>query len=216
MATITTRDGTHIFYKDWGSGQPVIFSHGWPLNADAWDDQLLLVASNGFRATAYDRRAHGRSSQPWTGHDLDTYADNLAQLINTLGLLDVVLVGHSTGGGEVTRYIGRHGTDRVAKVVLLGAIPPLMLRTDANPQGTPIEAFDAIRADVLGDRSQFYKDLSEPFYGPTGPAPRCRRGYGTRSGCGACRSGSRAPMTASRPSPRPTSPKTCGGSTCRP
>jgi len=165
MATITTRDGTEIFYKDWGSGQPVLFSHGWPLNADAWDDQLLLVASNGFRAIAHDRRAHGRSSQPWTGHELDTYADDLAQLINQLDLREVVLVGHSTGGGEVTRYVGRHGSDRVAKLVLLGAIPPLMLKTDANPQGTPIEAFDAIRAGVSGDRSQFYQDLSEQFYG---------------------------------------------------
>jgi non-heme chloroperoxidase len=165
MGTISTTDGTQIFYKDWGSGQPVIFSHGWPLNADAWDDQAMLVASNGFRVIAHDRRAHGRSSQPWTGHDLDTYADDLAQLIDTLGLLKVVLVGHSTGGGEVTRYLGRHGSARVAKAVLLGAIPPLMLRTDANPLGTPIEAFDAIRAGVSGDRSQFYQDLSGPFYG---------------------------------------------------
>jgi len=165
MGTISTTDGTQIFYKDWGSGQPVIFSHGWPLNADAWDDQAMLVASNGFRAIAHDRRAHGRSGQPWTGHDLDTYADDLAQLIDTLGLLEVVLVGHSTGGGEVTRYLGRHGSARVAKAVLLGAIPPLMLRTDANPLGTPIEAFDAIRAGVSGDRSQFYQDLSGPFYG---------------------------------------------------
>jgi non-heme chloroperoxidase len=176
MGTITTTDGTQIFYKDWGSGQPVLFSHGWPLNADAWDDQLMLVASNGFRAIAHDRRAHGRSSQPSTGHDLDTYADDLAQLIDALGLLEVVLVGHSTGGGEVTRYLGRHGNARVAKVVLLGAIPPLMLKTDANPDGTPIEAFDAIRAGVSGDRSQFYKDLSEPFYGANRPGATVSQG----------------------------------------
>jgi non-heme chloroperoxidase len=176
MATITTRDGTEIFYKDWGSGQPVLFSHGWPLNADAWDDQAMLVANSGFRAIAHDRRAHGRSSQPWTGHELDTYADDLAQLINQLDLREVVLVGHSTGGGEVTRYVGRHGNDRVAKLLLLGAIPPLMLKTDANPLGTPIEAFDAIRAGVSGDRSQFYKDLSEPFYGANRPGNQVSQG----------------------------------------
>jgi non-heme chloroperoxidase len=176
MATITTRDGTEIFYKDWGSGQPVVFSHGWPLNADAWDDQAMLVADNGYRAIAHDRRAHGRSSQPWTGHDLDTYADDLAQLIDTLDLQNVVLVGHSTGGGEVTRYLGRHGNDRVAKLLLLGAIPPLMLKTDTNPLGTPIEAFDAIRAGVSGDRSQFYKDLSEPFYGANRPGNQVSQG----------------------------------------
>jgi non-heme chloroperoxidase len=176
MGTITTSDGTTIFYKDWGTGQPVVFSHGWPLNADAWDDQAMLVADNGYRAIAHDRRAHGRSSQPWTGHDLDTYADDLAQLIETLGLLEVVLVGHSTGGGEVTRYVGRHGTARVGKLVLLGAITPLMLKTDANPNGTPIEAFDAIRAGVSGDRSQFYKDLSEPFYGANRPGNQISQG----------------------------------------
>jgi non-heme chloroperoxidase len=165
MGTITTTDGTEIFYKDWGQGQPVVFSHGWPLNADAWDDQLHLVASNGYRAIAHDRRGHARSAQPWNGNEMDTYADDLAELIDTLDLRQVVLVGHSTGGGEVTRYLGRHGTARVAKAVLLGAIPPLMLKTDANPGGLPIEAFDAIRAGVAGDRSQFYKELSEPFYG---------------------------------------------------
>jgi non-heme chloroperoxidase len=165
MATVATKDGTEIFYKDWGAGKPIVFSHGWPLNADAWDDQSFLVASNGFRAIAHDRRGHGRSSQPWNGNEMDTYADDLAELIEALDLKDAILVGHSTGGGEVTRYIGRHGTTRVAKAVLLGAVPPLMLKTDANPEGTPIEAFDEIRAGVSADRSQFYKDLSEPFYG---------------------------------------------------
>ncbi len=169
VLAITTKDGTEIFYKDWGTGQPVVFSHGWPLNADAWDDQSVLVASNGFRAIAHDRRGHGRSSQPWTGNDMDTYADDLAQLIETLDLRDVILVGHSTDGGEVTRCIGRHGSARVAKTVLLGAVPPLMLQTPANPGGLPIEAFDAIRAGVTADRSQFFKDLSVPFYGANRP-----------------------------------------------
>jgi len=176
MGTITATDGTQIFYKDWGQGQPVVFSHGWPLNADAWDDQAMLVASNGFRAIAHDRRAHGRSSQPWTGHELNTYADDLGQLIEQLDLREVALVGHSTGGGEVTRYVGRHGSARVAKVVLLGAITPLMLKTDANPQGTPIEAFDAIRQGVAGDRSQFYKELSLPFYGANRPGAQVSEG----------------------------------------
>jgi non-heme chloroperoxidase len=165
MGSITTKDGTEIFYKDWGTGQPVVFSHGWPLNGDAWDDQSFLVASNGFRAIAHDRRGHGRSSQPWDGNEMDTYADDLAELFEKLDLKDAIMVGHSTGGGEVTRYIGRHGTDRVAKAVLLGAVPPLMLKTDANPKGTPIEAFDEIRDGVSADRSQFYEDLSTPFYG---------------------------------------------------
>ncbi|HEY0779515.1 MAG TPA: alpha/beta hydrolase, partial [Gemmatirosa sp.] len=165
MPTITTRDGTTIFYKDWGTGQPVVFSHGWPLNADAWDAQLMFVASHGYRAIAHDRRGHGRSGQPWDGNDLDTYADDLAELLDALDVTGATLVGHSTGGGEVTRYIGRHGTARVAKVVLVSAIPPLMLRTTANPGGLPIEAFDAIRAGVAGDRSQYYRDLSAPFYG---------------------------------------------------
>ncbi|WP_030932282.1 alpha/beta hydrolase [Streptomyces sp. NBC_01527] len=165
MAFITTADGTEIFYKDWGSGQPIVFSHGWPLTADAWDPQLNFVADNGFRAVAHDRRGGGRSGQPWAGNDLDTYADDLASLIEALDLRDVILVGHSTGGGEVARYIGRHGTGRVAKAVLLSAIPPLMLKTEANPEGLPVEVFDEIRAGVATDRSQFYRDLSETFYG---------------------------------------------------
>jgi non-heme chloroperoxidase len=173
---IATRDGTELFYKDWGTGQPVVFSHGWPLNADAWDDQLVLMASNGFRAIAHDRRGHGRSSQPWSGNDLDTYADDLAELIEALDLHDVILVGHSTGGGEVTRYVGRHGTSRVAKVVLLGAIPPLMLKTDANPGGLPIEVFDEIRAGLAADRSQFYEDLSAQFYGANRPGSKVSQG----------------------------------------
>jgi non-heme chloroperoxidase len=167
--TITTRDGVRLYYKDWGIGQPVVFSHGWPLNADAWDDQMMLVASNGFRAIAHDRRGHGRSAQPWDGNDMDHYADDLSDLIEALDLRDIVLVGHSTGGGEVTRYVGRHGTARVAKVVIVDGIPPLMLKTDANPGGLPIEVFDAIRAGVAGDRSQYYKDLAVPFYSANRP-----------------------------------------------
>jgi non-heme chloroperoxidase len=176
MPKITTRDGTRIFYKDWGTGRPVVFSHGWPLNADAWDAQMMFVASRGYRAIAHDRRGHGRSGQPWNGNDMDTYADDLAELLDTLDLSGVTLVGHSTGGGEVTRYVGRHGTARVSKVVLLGAIPPLMLKTAANPGGLPVEAFDAIRAGVSADRSQFYEDLSAPFYGANRPGSKVSQG----------------------------------------
>jgi non-heme chloroperoxidase len=176
MATITTRDGNEIFYKDWGTGQPVVFSHGWPLNADAWDEQAFFVASHGYRAIAHDRRGHGRSSQPWDGNDMDHYADDLADLIEALDLRDAVLIGHSTGGGEVTRYIGRHGTARVAKAVLVAAVPPLMLKTAANPGGQPIEAFDAIREGLAKDRSQFYKDLSAPFYGANRPGSDVSQG----------------------------------------
>jgi non-heme chloroperoxidase len=174
--TITTGDGTQIYYKDWGSGQPVVFSHGWPLTADAWELQMLFLASNGYRTIAHDRRGHGRSGQPWNGNDMDAYADDLAALIETLDLRDVVLVGHSTGGGEVTRYIGRHGTGRVARAVLVSAIPPLMLKTADNPGGTPIEAFDAIRAGVLADRSQFYRDLTVPFFGANRPGAKVSQG----------------------------------------
>ncbi|MEU8382103.1 alpha/beta hydrolase [Streptosporangium sp. NPDC048865] len=176
MPYVNTADGTQIFYKDWGGGRPVVFSHGWPLNADAWDNQLHLVASRGFRAVAHDRRGHGRSGQPWEGNDMDTYADDLATLLDTLDLRDAVLVGHSTGGGEVTRYIGRHGTSRVSKVVLLGAVPPLMLRTEANPAGLPIEVFDTIRNGVEADRSRFYRELAVPFYGYNRPGAEVSQG----------------------------------------
>ncbi len=176
MSTITTSDGTQIYYKDWGRGRPVVFSHGWPLTADAWDDQMVFLAARGYRTIAHDRRGHGRSSQPWSGNDLDTYADDLSALIETLDLQAAVLVGHSTGGGEVTRYIGRHGTGRLAKAVLIGAIPPLMLRTAANPGGLPIEVFDGLRARVLADRSQFFKELAAPFYGANRPGARVSQG----------------------------------------
>ncbi len=162
---ITTEDGTLLYYKDWGAGQPIVFSHGWPLNADAWDSQMLFLASHGYRVIAHDRRGHGRSSQPWVGNEMDTYADDLATLVATLDLRDAIHIGHSTGGGEVARYIGRHGSGRVAKAVLVGAVPPLMLQTEANPGGLPLATFDEMRTHILADRSQFFKDLPTPFYG---------------------------------------------------
>ena len=176
MTFITTNDGTQIHYKDWGKGQPVVFGHGWPLSADAFEDQMFFLASHGYRCIGYDRRGHGRSSQPWNGNDMDTYADDLAALTEALDLKKAIHVGHSTGGGEVARYIGRHGTKRVAKAVLIGSVTPLMLKTAANPGGLPIEAFDKIRAGVVADRSQFFKELTIPFYGYNRPGAKISEG----------------------------------------
>lgn len=176
MAFFTTQDGTQIFYRDWGTGQPILFSHGWPLSGDAWSGQLQFLAANGFRVIAHDRRGHGRSDQPSGGNVMDRYADDLAELITSLDLKDIILVGHSTGGGEVVRYVGRHGTDRVAGVVTISAIPPLMLKTDANPDGVPKEVFDGIRTGVLAGRSQYYRDLAEPFFGANRPGSDVSQG----------------------------------------
>jgi non-heme chloroperoxidase len=176
MDYITTQDGTQIYYKDWGKGQPVVFSHGWPLSSDAFEDQMFFLASRGYRCIAHDRRGHGRSSQPWDGNDMDQYADDLAALVETLDLKNAIHVGHSTGGGEVARYIGRHGTKRVAKAVLIGAVPPVMLKSASNPGGTPMEAFDQIRAAVVSDRSKFWKDLSMFFYGFNRPGAKVSEG----------------------------------------
>jgi non-heme chloroperoxidase len=175
-STITTKDGTEIYYKDWGKGPVVMFSHGWPLSSDAWDGQMLFLEQNGFRVVAHDRRGHGRSSQPSLGNDMDGYADDLAAVIEALDLKDAMLVGHSTGGGEVARYMGRHGTKRVAKAILIAAVPPIMLKTPANPEGLPMEVFDNLRRGILKDRSQFYKDLATPFYGANRPGTKVSQG----------------------------------------
>ena len=174
--TITTKDGTEIYYKDWGKGPVVTFSHGWPLSSDAWDGQMLFLVHNGFRVVAHDRRGHGRSSQASSGNDMDGYADDLAAVIEALDLKDAILVGHSTGGGEVARYIGRHGTKRVAKAVLIAAVPPIMLKSAANPEGLPIEVFDSMRSSLTKDRSQFYKDLATQFYGANRPGAKVSQG----------------------------------------
>jgi len=176
MSTVTTKDGTQIFYNDWGTGQPIVFSHGWPLNGDAFEDQMFFFASNGFRCIAHDRRGHGRSSQTWTGNDMDTYADDLATLVETLDLRDAIHIGHSTGGGEVARYIGRHGTKRVAKAVLIGAVPPLLLKTETNPDGLPIEVIDGFRKSVQADRNQFMTDFRVPFFGFNRPGAKVSQG----------------------------------------
>lgn len=176
MSRVTTKDGTKIHYKDWGTGQPIVFSHGWPLSADAFEDQMYFLASNGYRCIAHDRRGHGRSSQTWAGNDMDTYADDLATLVESLDLKDAIHVGHSTGGGEVTRYIGRHGTKRVSKIVLISAVPPLLQKTEANPNGLPLEVIDQLRAGLHADRAQFFKDFSIPFYGFNRPGAKISQG----------------------------------------
>ncbi len=176
MSTITTQDGTTIYYKDWGKGQPIVFSHGWPLSADAWDAQMLFFGQKGYRVIAHDRRSHGRSSQTWDGNDMDTFADDLAALFEALDLHDVIMIGHSTGGGEVARFLGRHGTKRVAKAVLVGSVPPVMVKSESNPGGTPLAAFDDLRSSMINDRSQFYRDLTLPFYSYNRPGAKISEG----------------------------------------
>ena len=213
---VEMNDGTRIYFKDWGAGQPIVFSHGWPLTADAWDDQMVFLAERGYRCIAHDRRGHGRSSQPWQGNEMDTYADDLATLVKALDLRDAIHVGHSTGGGEVARYIGRHGTERVAKAVLIGAVPPLMLKTPANPGGLPIDAFDQIRAAVLADRSQFFKDLTVPFYGANRQGAQVSQGVRDSFWMQGMQAGHKSALDCIKAFRRPISPPTSGSSTCRP
>ncbi len=213
--TFTTNDGTTIYYKDWGKGKPVTFSHGWPLNADAWDAQMLFLAQHGYRVIAHDRRGHGRSGQTWDGNEMDTYADDLAGLLDALDIKGATMVGHSTGGGEVARYLGRHGSKRVAKAVLIGAVPPLMLKTDKNPEGLPLSAFDQLRDAVVADRSQFCRDLSLPFYGYNKPDAKISEGVREYFWFQRMHPRSPQPTTVSRRFPRLTSPKTLRRSMCR-
>jgi len=208
MPFITTKDGTEIYYKDWGQGQPIVFSHGWPLSADDWDNQMLFFLAQGYRVIAHDRRGHGRSTQTWTGNEMDTYADDLAALTAALDLRDAIHVGHSTGGGEVARYLGRHGTKRVAKAVLIGAVPPIMVKSEANPGGLPIDVFDGIRAGVAGNRAEFYRDITLPFYGYNRPDAKISEGIRQNWWRQGMMGASRRTTTASRPSRKPTSPKT--------
>jgi non-heme chloroperoxidase len=215
-STITTTDGTQIYYKDWGSGPPVVFSHGWPLSADAWEDQMLFLGAHGYRCIAHDRRGHGRSSQPWNGNEMDTYADDLATLSEKLDLKKVIHVGHSTGGGEVARYIGRHGSKRVSKAVLIGAVPPQMLKTAANPGGLPMEVFDQIRTGVLADRSQFFKDLSIPFYGANRPGAKVSQGLRDSFWLQGMQAGFKGVFDCIKRSRRPTLRTISSSSTCRP
>jgi len=215
MSTIKAKDGTTIYYKDWGKGPVVTFSHGWPLSSDMWDGQMLFFAQNGYRVIAHDRRGHGRSEQASSGNDMNGYADDLAELITTLDLKDVTVVGHSTGGGEVARYIGRHGTTRVAKAVLIAAVPPIMLKTEANPEGLPIDVFNAIRAGLVKDRSQFYRDLAIQFYGANRPGAAISQGVLDQFWLWSMRPASRTRTNRSRPSPRPTSPRISRNSTSR-
>ncbi len=215
MPFVTADDGAQIFYKDWGiEGSPVLLSHGWPLNADAWDAAALFLATHGHRVVAHDRRGHGRSSQTWHGNEMDTYADDLATLLNTLDLTDVTLVGHSTGGGETVRYLGRHGSSRIAKLVLVSAVPPFMLHTGDNPDGLPVEIFDDIRTGELSDRSQLYRDFADGPSSGTTAAAMCRRAFGTHSGCRAWRVAIAQPTSVLPPSRPPTFARISTPSTC--